>query len=541
MYKAYLNNQIFFDTNSDLKELSLISADLYREVGTAGTFTFKISPYNAQYSSVQNIADYVDVYRDNTLLFSGRVYSIEGEFNTVLKVTCEGLFALFNDSVIRPFTFNDTVAALITELISQHNAQVGADKQITVGTIGIAESSNIVYRAYEDYTSTMQRLLDLQDTFGGYMSVDKVNGALVFNWAAAITDEASQRIDFGANLLDVTQTEDASQIVTVLVPLGAEIEEENGLRRRINLLDVQEYYQQGIDYIENASAIAEYGRIVGTYTWDDVTVPEHLVGKATEYLNSVSARTVSINVRAVDLAAINTSVDAFEVGTRIFVKSDAHGLNQYFNCLVQELNLVDPTSDELVLGTTQYGYIGRQNKIINKLEATQNTIIANYAINSEVAGLENEVNNLTQQVTQNTTEIEQNANEINLRATTTDFNTLAQKVAELEVTSDNIAFYFGDGTDEGMFNTWYQFTEDKLIIGKANADLHTEQDNDSYSIVDGADNVLFTITPDGTKQETAEVEKQVKFSYNGAAQWAIREANYIQGVGVNLNDVWIGG
>lgn len=541
MYKAYLNNQIFFDTNSDLKELSLISADLSREVGTAGTFTFKIAPTNTAYSSVQNISDYVDVYRDNTLLFSGRVYSIEGEFNTVLTVTCEGLFALFNDSVIRPFTFNDTVEALITELISRHNAQVGADKQITVGTIGIAESSNIVYRAYEDYTSTMQRLLDLQDTFGGYMSVDKVNGVLVFNWAAAITDEASQRIDFGANLLDVTQTEDASQIVTVLVPLGAEIVEENGLRRRINLLDVQEYYQQGIDYIENASAIAEYGRIVGTYTWDDVTVPEHLVGKATEYLNSVSARTVSINVRAVDLAAINTSVDAFEVGTRIYVHSDAHGLDQYFNCLVQELNLVDPTSDELVLGTTQYGYIGRQNKIISKLESTQNTIIANYAINGEVAELNGAVNDLTQQVTQNTTEIEQNANEINLRATTTDFNTLAQKVAELEVTSDNIAFYFGDGTDEGMFNTWYQFTEDKLIIGKAGADLHTEQDNDSYSIVDGADNVLFTITPDGTRQETAEVEKQVKFSYNGAAQWAIREANYRQGVGVNLNDVWIGG
>lgn len=537
MYTAYLNNNIFFKSDSTLDALALVSAELYKEVGTAGTFTFKIAPTNSVYSTIKNLADYVDVFRDDDLIFSGRVYSIDGEFNTVLTVTCEGLFAVLNDSVLRPAIFNESITDLITDFITQHNAQVGAEKQLTLGTINIPEKDNIIFRQYENHNTTMERLLDLQETYGGYMGVEKSNGDLLFNWTT-ITTNATQRVNFGDNLLDVEQSENAADLISVLVPLGAEVEQSDGTRRRINLLDVQEYAVLDQDYLEDADAIAEYGRVVGYQIWDDVTVPENLVQKGTDYLADVSTGTVSITVSAVDLAAIDTSIDAFEIGTRIFVHSDAHGLNQYFNCLSQDLNLLDPSGDILTLGTTQYGYIGRQNRKISKLEQTQDSIIANYALNTDVSATNAAVDDLTERVTQNSTAIDQNAQDITLRATTTDLNALSAQVAALQLASDNISVYFGDN---GYISTWFTFDANSLTIGKTDAEYHTEQDNQSYSIVNSAGVVLFTVTPEGTKQETAEVEKQVKFSYGGAGQWAIREASYIPGVGVNLNDVWIGG
>ena len=531
MYQAYINNQLFFDTDSSLDEVSLVSASLSLEAGTAGTFTFDIAPNNIAYSSLATLTDYVDLYRDTDLIFSGRVYSISEGFNTVLTVVCEGMLAVLNDSVIRPMIFNDTLSALVTEFITQHNAQVESAKQLTLGNITVDDVT--IYRNFEAYTSFMERMQDLVDTFGGYIGIRKSLGVLYIDWLDGYSTANSQTIDFGNNLLDVQQEQNASDIITVLIPLGAEIEQNDGTRTRLNIANLP--IQSGADYLEDSDGITEFGRIVGTAIWDDVTVDTNLRAKGIAYLNEQSKSKVSITVNAVDLAGINQGIDAFEVGTVIHVNSEAHGLSDDFTCLSQSLNLLDPAQDVLVLSNLQYGYIRRNARTLTRLTETQNSIVTNYARNEEVTTT---ANSLQQQITQNSTAIEQNANDITLRATAEDLNSLASQLAELQVASDNISLYFGE---DGLLSTWFTFDASSLTIGKAESEYHTTQDNTSYSIVDSADNVLFTVTPDGTKQETAEVERQVRFTYGGEGQWAIREAEYIVGVGVNLNDVWIGG
>lgn len=531
MYKAYINDNLFFDTDSLLDEYSLISASLELEAGTAGMFQFDIAPNNVAYSTLNTLTSYVDLYRDSELVFSGRVYSISEGFNTCLTVICEGLLTILNDSIIRPRTYNDALSGILTRFLYEHNSQVGSDKQVQLGEITVDDV--IIYRNYEMYSSTMERLQDLADTFGGYFSIRKSGGSLYLDWTAEYDTRNSQSIDFGQNLLDVHQEQNASDIITVLIPLGAEIEQNDGTRTRLTIAGVQE--QQGLDYLEDADGIAEFGRIVGTVEWDDVTVDTNLRQKGIAYLNAQSQSRVSITVNAVDLAGINQSIDAFKVGTIIRVTSEAHGLADDFTCLSQTLNLLDPSQDVLVLSNLQYGYITRQARAMRKLVETQNSIVSNYALNTE---LSTTANTLQQQITTNTTAIEQNANDITLRATTEDLNALASQLAELQVQSDNISLYFGE---DGLLSTWFKFDADSLTIGKADSEYHTEQDNESYSIVDSSGNILFTVTPDGTKQETADVDRQVRFSYGGAGQWAIREGEYIQGVGVNLNDVWIGG
>ena len=110
--------------------------------------------------------------------------------------------------------------------------------------------------------------MDLVDSYGGYMTVTKQNDVLYFDWRESIAGLNQQGINFGQNLLDLTQEESAAELVTILVPLGAQIENEDGTNTRLTIAAVND----GKDYIENAEGIAEYGQVVGIQIWDNVTV-----------------------------------------------------------------------------------------------------------------------------------------------------------------------------------------------------------------------------------------------------------------------------
>ena len=73
MFKAYCNNQIFFNAGISDDALTLAEAKLDLEVGKAGSFTFKIYPTNIGYNYFQKFKSYVSLYREDRLIFSGRV------------------------------------------------------------------------------------------------------------------------------------------------------------------------------------------------------------------------------------------------------------------------------------------------------------------------------------------------------------------------------------------------------------------------------------------------------------------------------------
>ena len=162
-YKAYLNNQLFFDSSLQDESFFLSYAVLELTANTAGDFTFRIPPSNDYYDSFHRLMDYVDVYRDDDLIFSGRVYSITEETDTQRLISCEGLLALLNDSIYRPFTFEGTLRNLVRNILDSHNSQVEADKQITAGILTIEDAD--VYRAYQNYETSISRLKDATRSF----------------------------------------------------------------------------------------------------------------------------------------------------------------------------------------------------------------------------------------------------------------------------------------------------------------------------------------------------------------------------------------
>ena len=540
-FSARLNDETFFSTALDLDEYTLTSAQLNNSITDAGIFTFVIPPCNAAYSKLYELKSMIDVYRDDTLIWSGRVYSIMEQMDTSLKVVCEGMLAVLNDSVARPFIYNDTVSKLVSAFITSHNEQVEAAKQIAGFNITIDEKDNTIYREFEAYESTMTRLKDLVDSYGGYMYITKESGSLKLNWVKALTEQCSQVINFGENLLDITQSVDSADIITVLVPLGAYLEDSEGTRTNNRLTissanDNKDYLVAPQEYIDR------YGYIYGTNTWDDVNVAAILKTKGQTYLNSKCVGQLTVNVSAVDLKDTGENVESFKCGQMIKVVSEPHGLtadsNAWFEVTTQTLNLLNPSQNKMTLGLTLDGYIQSQLARARKDKSEiLGSVSANYATNE---ALKSKVNEIHTYLTQYESIINQLPDEIKSSVIKTITDTYDGRVSSIESAikqnADQIALLFSANNN---VNTWFEFTDSYFRIRKSNSSIISEQTNSSLTYKQN-NNELLKIDTNGITAATANVSGQLKIMNSTTDQWAIRKGATVSG-GVNLDIVWIGG
>lgn len=375
-YKAYLNNRIlFFDSSVQDESFLLTAATLNLQFGGSGDFTFIIPSTNQYYDEFYRLTTYVDVYRDNQLLFSGRVYSIKEKFDLQREIKCEGVLSVLADSIFRPTLYDGTLRGLVDQILESHNNQVEDDKKIVPGILTVTNSD--CYRDYQNYETSISRLADLVDSYGGFLYVTKeydagntsvvdigvvdeaivdvgANGfVLKLNWVPDATSVCDQTIDLASNLLDIKQTVDAADIFTVLIPLGSDDDTEDGSRITI------ESVNSGKDYLTAGTAYLEqYGYVTQTVTWDDVHEPSILKTKGQAYLNAALVPKITINLSAVDLANAGYDIESFSIGQKIIVNSEPHGIeNMQFTCHKQKLNLLDPSQNTLSLGEVVRGYV----------------------------------------------------------------------------------------------------------------------------------------------------------------------------------------
>lgn len=404
-YSATLNGDVFFSTDSIDQALGLGSASLELKAGSAGLFTFTVLPNNVKYDQFHLLTDYVDVYRNEKLIFSGRVSSVKQSFNLTMKIEAQGLLTVLNDSIFRPITHEGTLYQLLNLIISSHNTQVETDKQITLGTVQIPDAA--CYREYENYESSYSRLSDLVDSFGGYLSIRKESNGLYLDWTRP-TAQCSQTIDFGENLIDVEKNSNTDDYISVLIPLGAQIEDEDtGVRSRVTIESVN----SGKDYIYLPNVDH---KVVAVKMWDDVTEPSNLLRKGQEWLELQGILKTTIELTAIDLANVGYNVGHFKIGMTIGVTSAPHNLDGTpFECVTLSLNLLDPSDDQLSLGGVVEGFTIKAQK-----EALLNTRIiekidSNYTTNKRL----NEIKTLlSQDIQESYTLIEQNADNINILA-----------------------------------------------------------------------------------------------------------------------------
>lgn len=352
MYRVYVKNMngeypIYEPLDDTLR---IFEPVLTQEMGSAGSFTFRVHKEHPYYKQLKVLTSEVIVYDDGACVFCGRMWRPEQDFDNMVAITCEGELTYLLDSRQRPFTYTGGIDGYIRQLLDVHNSQVDARRQIKKGNIVVSGDGGYKEWTVQGFSDTLTLLRQLPESFGGYLRIRHEAGVRYLDYLWDYGGINSQVIRFGENLLDLTHYVDATQIITCLIPQGADVEykDESGetQSRAVDITSVN----GGVDYIENAEAVELYGRIWGYQKWDDVTEPGILLAKSREYLKEASTLPASMEVSAVDLAAIDSTVQQFQLGFWTDVSSDPHGINQKFLLTRREISLLDPGQGGITLG-----------------------------------------------------------------------------------------------------------------------------------------------------------------------------------------------
>ena len=273
------------------------------------------------------------------------------------------------DSIQRPVTISGGIPTYMEKLLEVHNSQVDETKQIELGQINVTSDGTDIERTISSYTPTLTLLRQLPEEYGGYLRIRRNQGKKYLDYVWDYGGINTQVIRFGENLLDLTKYVDASGIITCLIPQGGEVEYEDELgetqTRTIDITSVND----GKDYImADQETLDEYGKIWGYQKFEDVTSPDLLLKKAKAYLEEASALPESIEISAVDLALLNTSVERFNAGYWTNVVSTPHGIEQRYMLSRRVVNLLDPTQGSITLGreiSTMTGNTVRNQAVIS--------------------------------------------------------------------------------------------------------------------------------------------------------------------------------
>ena len=349
MYEIFCDNQILYKPNE--KELVLINPKLSLEINNAGSFQFSIPSSHPMYDQIKKFTSYIEVKNDGETVFCGRPVEENIDFFKNKTIYCEGELAFLNDSIQRPSESHDiTVRGFLELLINNHNSQVDASKQFTVGTVTVTDSNDSLYR-YTNYENTLTAIKEkLVDRLEGFLVIRHVNGVRYIDYLKELPNTCTQTIEFGQNLLDYASNIDATDIATRLIPLGAKLEESQytAIDERVTIKSVN----NGFDYVQSDDAVAKYGIVTKVQEWDDVNEPSILKKKGQEYLETIQWESMTLNVTTVDLHALDANVESIKIGDKILAVSKSHGLKKYFPVQKMEIDLFNPENNKFKLGTS---------------------------------------------------------------------------------------------------------------------------------------------------------------------------------------------
>lgn len=496
MYKIYADDELIYD--SGLTNYVITKGQITRELNKSGSFVFTIYSSHPYYNRIQKMKSIITVYKGDKKIFRGRVINEVIGFYKDKTFTCEGELGFLRDSIQRPFDFSGSPTELLSQFISNHNAQVSAEKRFTLGEVTVTDPNDYITRSNSAYESTSDNLYNrLVDSLGGYLFVtENENGERVINWYADSPYRSGQKIEFGSNLLAFTRTNRAEDIATAIIPLGVETEDETtGEKNRLTIAEVND----GIDYVFNQEAVDLYGWIYRVEIWDDVTLASNLKTKGEAFLSEKIKQSISIELSAIDLSLMDKAIDDFSLGDYIRITSEPHSLDDDYLLQKLTIDLLKPDNDTITLGYTYASFTDRsssQNSSNENLVKTVEIINNNYARNTVV---DSEIERLL-------TLIDQTSESITLEVLA-DYSTNAQVTEALGTlyTQLNDLFEFKFTSLESTVNendierrreyreimSYIRFEDGNIILGESGNELTVKIENDRIAFLEGGLEVAY--------------------------------------------------
>ena len=332
MYQVTIKNEneevIINSISTDIESPRLISGSINHGINTIDNFTFKIATNNIGYNKLNALTTLVEVLniKNNNLEFKGRVLlpveSMDSNGIFLKNVTCESeLGYLMDSSTVYGDYHNISVRDFLKVIIDNHNSQVDEEKKFEIGNVTVVDNNDSLYR-YLGYVKTFEAIKDkLIDRLGGELQIRYENGIRYLDYLESIGEVKSTEIRLAKNLQSIELEKDPTSIISRLLPLGNKLEDSE---ERLTIESVN----NGNKYIDDIEAIEEFGVIVDSVTWDDVTQVSNLLKKGQEYLKENNRIKKKYKVTALDLSTIGLDFDSFEVGNSYPVINPLMNINE---------------------------------------------------------------------------------------------------------------------------------------------------------------------------------------------------------------------
>ena len=368
-------------------------------INTIDSFTFTIFPNNDGYNLIYPLKTLVEVKNLNTnnVEFEGRVLlqTPKMDNNGIIykTVVCESYLGYLNDSVQSYETISGVSAEeLFKKIINNHNSQVENSKKFIIGEIKIGTSSSDNEDRYLNYEKTFDSVnKNLIERFGGELRVRKAGDNIYIDYIKEIGEKKNTVIALANNLIAIEQEKDPSEIITRLIPVGAKLENSD---ERLTITSIN----GGINYVEDEEAIKEFGVIVDTVNFDDITEAIDLLNKAKSYLKENNKIKKKYKIDALDLSTIDLNFDSFEVGNKYRVINPLMNIDEELRIIEKTLDINSPQNSSLTFGDKfedikdyQLG-ITKATKDLNTLRynvtaATENVLTINRDLQKTVDSL----------------------------------------------------------------------------------------------------------------------------------------------------------
>lgn len=588
MYQIKCDDYILFDLRDE--EYTVGNPKLKLETNKVGELTFTIYDTHPHFDKIKKLKSIIRVYQfrqsvdiDGRLIFKGRVIEDTQDFDNAKAIECESKLAMLFDSQTPPFDLKEGVLTVNGEtvegydaspqslfkwVINTHNEQVEdwqrfeLDESTVTNTYTIdgekvtktvpkyctiIDANDTITRSNTNYDATYNTINSkFIELLGGYINVKydvKKDGKVVdlIEYVHDFTDTATQQIEFGENLLDITQVVSGADVATVLIPLG---KSEGDSALTIREIADGEYNDTGDlaaggdivksgDRIYSKAYVEQYGRLVKTMSFDDVTEAANLFKKSIAKLKNESVYLgATITLKAVDLALIDKDIESFYWQDKIRVFSSPHNIHAENNeragatYLLEkiDMDLLEPQNTEIVLGKSWRSLTDvtlGTGKAISDSTTVTNKIIADYATNARVNEVEKgvettakgvaetvvndalggEIDAVIESALENTSIIAQTAEEIIFEVVQNyvektgydeykeDVSTTLQLLAEEMVLKFNAAITEienVDGTVQTQFqeiSKYIRFVDGKIILGEVGNEITLEISNNRLSFL----------------------------------------------------------
>lgn len=246
--KLYIYDQLTHDEGMMLTEPELSIA-----ASSAGSFSFNLPKTNYGYGKILRTITRIVVEKDDKVIFMGRINSDDEDLWQNQRIEAEGALTYLNDSLSEKRVFLNkgrtqeerlTVYKLAEEILEYHNDKFRDEpwKQFHVvpeSDIPVQNRAKFVGRDSENVNSDaisyysinydnplelLQEIVELADgAFRIKYNEDEGYWDVYIYGKYNFPGNNSQPIEFGLNLLDLTKTNDNSNVATVVAPFGGEL------------------------------------------------------------------------------------------------------------------------------------------------------------------------------------------------------------------------------------------------------------------------------------------------------------------------------